>query len=180
MASSSSSSTDSSSPFRKVGENLYRLESTGGYYALLKKHGKQIRRSLKTKDRALAKRKLSALRKKVESLDPSHESRRITFEQLAKRWLSVVQGNMKPASAKRLEVCINGLKPFFRQTTIRNLDRQQAMDHSSLPRDLDWIVLKAIDKDRNRRYETANELAMDTLGSHMGNARDPYLVLRAS
>lgn len=27
--------------------------------------------------------------------------------------------------------------------------------------DLDWIVLKAIDKDRNRRYETANELAAD-------------------
>ena len=27
--------------------------------------------------------------------------------------------------------------------------------------DLDWIVLKAIDKDRNRRYDTANGLAMD-------------------
>jgi tetratricopeptide (TPR) repeat protein len=28
-------------------------------------------------------------------------------------------------------------------------------------RDLDWIVLKAIDKDRSRRYETANEFALD-------------------
>ena len=27
--------------------------------------------------------------------------------------------------------------------------------------DLDWIVLKAMDKDRNRRYETANEFAKD-------------------
>ncbi len=27
--------------------------------------------------------------------------------------------------------------------------------------DLDWIVLKAIDKDRNRRYATPNELAED-------------------
>jgi serine/threonine protein kinase/tetratricopeptide (TPR) repeat protein len=27
--------------------------------------------------------------------------------------------------------------------------------------DLDWIVLKALEKDRNRRYETANGLAMD-------------------
>jgi eukaryotic-like serine/threonine-protein kinase len=27
--------------------------------------------------------------------------------------------------------------------------------------DLDWIVMKAIEKDRNRRYETANGLAMD-------------------
>jgi len=27
--------------------------------------------------------------------------------------------------------------------------------------DLDWIVMKALEKDRNRRYETPNELAMD-------------------
>src|SRR5262245_38619428 len=27
--------------------------------------------------------------------------------------------------------------------------------------ELDWIVLKALEKDRNRRYETANGLAMD-------------------
>ena len=34
--------------FHKVAENLYRLESSGGYYALIKKSGKQFRRSLKT------------------------------------------------------------------------------------------------------------------------------------
>ena len=27
--------------------------------------------------------------------------------------------------------------------------------------ELDWIVMKALEKDRNRRYETANGLAMD-------------------
>src|SRR5262249_3036725 len=27
--------------------------------------------------------------------------------------------------------------------------------------DLDWIVMKALEKDRNRRYETANSLALD-------------------
>src|SRR6185503_14351674 len=27
--------------------------------------------------------------------------------------------------------------------------------------DLDWIVMKALEKDRSRRYETANGLAMD-------------------
>jgi eukaryotic-like serine/threonine-protein kinase len=32
---------------------------------------------------------------------------------------------------------------------------------SSLRGDLDWIVMKALEKDRNRRYETANGLAMD-------------------
>ena len=34
--------------------------------------------------------------------------------------------------------------------------------------DLDWIVMKALEKDRNRRYETANGLAMD-LRRHLGN-----------
>ena len=32
---------------------------------------------------------------------------------------------------------------------------------SSLKGDLDWIVMKALEKDRARRYETANGLAMD-------------------
>ncbi|MBN9694036.1 MAG: serine/threonine protein kinase [Verrucomicrobia bacterium] len=30
-----------------------------------------------------------------------------------------------------------------------------------IPTDLDWIVMKCLEKDRNRRYETANGLAMD-------------------
>jgi len=32
---------------------------------------------------------------------------------------------------------------------------------SQLHRDLDWIVLKCLEKDRTRRYATANGLAMD-------------------
>ncbi|HZI32170.1 MAG TPA: serine/threonine-protein kinase, partial [Candidatus Binatia bacterium] len=43
-----------------------------------------------------------------------------------------------------------------------------AQHHSEPPRlistvrgDLDWVVLKALEKDRSRRYETANGLAMD-------------------
>ena len=47
--------------------------------------------------------------------------------------------------------------------------------------DLDWIVLKAIEKDRSRRYETANALAMD-LRRHMDNepvvARSPSATYR--
>jgi hypothetical protein len=39
--------TDKNTVFHKVAENLYRLESSGGYYALIKRGGKQFRRSLK-------------------------------------------------------------------------------------------------------------------------------------
>src|SRR5438874_10516373 len=52
------------SVFHKVAENLYRLESSGGYYALIKRAGKQFRRSLKTKDRKLAERRLGDLKAK--------------------------------------------------------------------------------------------------------------------
>jgi serine/threonine protein kinase len=39
---------------------------------------------------------------------------------------------------------------------------------SDLKGDLDWIVMKALEKDRTRRYETANGLAMD-IRRHLGN-----------
>jgi serine/threonine protein kinase len=52
---------------------------------------------------------------------------------------------------------------------------------SLLQGDLDWIVMKALEKDRARRYETANGLAMD-VQRHLGNepvvARPPSWVYR--
>jgi len=55
--------------FRKVAQNLYRLESSGGYYALFKRSGKQIRLSLKTSHAALARRRLAERRAKVDRLN---------------------------------------------------------------------------------------------------------------
>jgi serine/threonine protein kinase/WD40 repeat protein len=40
--------------------------------------------------------------------------------------------------------------------------------HSQLSTDLDWIVMKCLEKDRTRRYETANGLATD-LQRHLSN-----------
>ena len=37
--------------FKRVSENLCKVIETGGYYALVKRGGKQIRRSLKTNDK---------------------------------------------------------------------------------------------------------------------------------
>jgi hypothetical protein len=47
--------------FHRVAENLYRLEQSGGYYALLKRGDKQFRRSLKTKDRTKRRGRISTL-----------------------------------------------------------------------------------------------------------------------
>ena len=60
-------------------------------------------------------------------------------------------------------------KPSTRVSTLGNALAQIAQDRGTDARrlgqflrgDLDWIVMKALDKDRNRRYETANGLAAD-------------------
>jgi len=56
------SSQHRSRVFQKVGECLYRYSSNRIYYARIKSDGKEIRRSLRTIDRDLAKRKLRELR----------------------------------------------------------------------------------------------------------------------
>src|SRR5262249_12079926 len=49
--------------------------------------------------------------------------------------------------------------------TLRTISAQRQTEPAKLARlvrgELDWIVMKALEKDRNRRYETANGLAMD-------------------
>jgi hypothetical protein len=61
--------------FHKVAENLYRLESSGGYYALVRKGSKQFRRSLKTKDRKLADGRLKDIKGQVGSLAVSDDAK---------------------------------------------------------------------------------------------------------
>lgn len=49
--------------FEKVGECLYRYLPTGKYYARFESNGREVRKSLGTTDRALAKRKLADLQR---------------------------------------------------------------------------------------------------------------------
>lgn len=55
--------------FNRVGECLWR-NHRGTYFALVKLSGKQIKRSLKTNDFELAKRKLASFRKSLKNIDP--------------------------------------------------------------------------------------------------------------
>ena len=110
-----------SSEFQKVAECLYRYESSGGYYAFVKSSGKQIRRSLKTKDRKLAERRLREFRQKVTGLDLSKENAKLTFEALAKKWLDSVKVGLKPSSALRRETCIGQLSKYFKGLTVRQI-----------------------------------------------------------
>jgi tetratricopeptide (TPR) repeat protein len=69
------------------------------------------------------------------------------------------------------------MRPSTRLSTMVAADltevaRQRQSEPGKLTRfirgDLDWIVMKCLEKDRNRRYETANGLAMD-LRRHLRN-----------
>jgi WD40 repeat protein/serine/threonine protein kinase len=79
-------------------------------------------------------------------------------------------------------------RPSLRLSTSENLptiSAQRKMEPARLSRlvrgELDWIVMKALDKQRSRRYETANGLAMD-IGRHLYNeailARPPSTAYR--
>lgn len=122
------SKASNSAVFQKVAECLYRNESSGGYYALVKKSGKQIRRSLKTKDRKLADRRLREFREQVTGLDFSKGKAKLTFETLAKRWHKNASVGLKPSSALRKQTCINSLLKYFKGLEIRKITRLNCDD----------------------------------------------------
>ena len=109
--------------FHRVAENLYRLENSGGYYGLVKRADKQFRRSLKTKDRKLAERRLAELRTQVGRLTTSEDAR-LSFDDIAKRWMDVTKHALKESTVTRRQTCIKNLSPFFSGVAIRNAQPQ--------------------------------------------------------
>jgi integrase len=110
--------------------NLYRLllpgdkpnKPTGFYYALVKRGGKQFRRSLKTADRKLAERRLAELKNKVGNLVGSDEAG-VSFDEAAERWLVLTAHELKPRSLERRRTSLKGLSPFFRGLALRNITK---------------------------------------------------------
>ena len=107
--------------FVRVGENLYRVKETGGYYALVKRNRKQIRRSLKTTDKALAKRRLNVLLQKVDKLKVDPKISNITFLEYSQRWLEKTEVNVKEKTSQRLKHCLDGLTPYIGYIPVRNI-----------------------------------------------------------
>ncbi|MBI2926280.1 MAG: serine/threonine protein kinase [Verrucomicrobia bacterium] len=82
-----------------------------------------------------------------------------------------------PRPSTRLSTLANG-----DLTTVAKARGSEAIKLVSLIRgDLDWIVMKALEKDRTRRYDTANGFAMDVkrfLGNEPVAARPPSTTYR--
>jgi len=114
--------------FVKVAECLYRNRSSGTYFALVKRKGKQLRKSLKTKDRKLAERRLREFREKAELLNGSPAERKIPFSNLAKRWLAIHNGGLKASSANRNEGCVKELNKFFGELPVSDITSRNCED----------------------------------------------------
>jgi integrase len=107
--------------FKRVAACLYRHSDSGTYYALVKRNGKQIRKSLKTKDRQLADRLLANFRAKASRLSNPTKDRGTTFMELAKDWFDAAKTRLKPSSAAGMEVCVRLLNRHFGIMPVRNI-----------------------------------------------------------
>ncbi len=110
--------------FKKVGPNLYR-DSVGRYYLLVKRGGKQFRRSLKTMDAALAKRRLREFQNQAGRLTTDGTNSSIRFNELAERWLAAKRPDLKASSAGRRETALKALAPYFNGRLVRAIGAKE-------------------------------------------------------
>lgn len=84
--------------FEKVGECLYRYSSNEIYYAVMRRSGKLIRRSLETSDKAHAKRKLAEFKRDVGRTAPG--AGRAPLSSLCDRYLTTCNQAAKTVRRK--------------------------------------------------------------------------------
>ena len=117
---------------KKVAECLYLNESSGTYFALVKRGGKQIRRSLKTQDRKLAERRLKEFRIQAGNLSKDPSDRRLKFGPLADRWFTAATVGNKPSTEKRTGDCVRNLKQAFGESSVASINRIQCENWAAM------------------------------------------------
>jgi integrase len=110
--------------FKKVGSNLYR-DLAGRYYLLVKKSGKQFRRSLKTTDPQLAKRRLREFLERAGQLATDGANSSIRFDEVAQRWLASKTAELKASSAYRRASVLRQVTPFFTGRLMRAIGARE-------------------------------------------------------
>jgi integrase len=121
---SESKATRDEPEFQKVAECLYRHTGSSIYYGLVKRGGKQIRKSFKTTDRKIAERHLATFREQVARLSRVEGIGKISFKRLAERWLETIRYALKPSSLRRRETSIVQLNRHFGSLPVRNITAQ--------------------------------------------------------
>jgi hypothetical protein len=105
---------------RNVGECLYRSASSKIYYGITYVGKRQVKKSLKTKDRQLAESRLVEFRAKVGNLKPD-ESAKLDFYVLGCQWLADHQHNLKTSTIRGKTDSLKMLNKLFRGKPIRNI-----------------------------------------------------------
>ncbi len=103
-----------------AGENLRRHKTSGIYYAVVKRNGKQKRYSLHTTDKAFARRKKDDLIRDVDRLT-TDEAAHITFGEVARRWIDTTRHALKASTVTRRETYLKAIEPHFLGLQIRNV-----------------------------------------------------------
>jgi integrase len=107
--------------FQKVGECLYRYSSNGVYYARFKTHGKELMRSLRTTDPAIARRNLAQRKAEQGGIDRSRG--KCTLAELADEYLRTAR-HQKEATIERKTLIVRRIKndwPTGTQTQIARI-----------------------------------------------------------
>ena len=82
-------------------------------------------------------------------------------KELVKFGLDEMRRTLREEEPQRPSTMLTGLKNTDLTVTAQYRQQEPLKLIKSLKGDLDWIVMKTLEKDRQRRYETANALAMD-------------------
>ena len=82
--------------------------------------------------------------------------------------LDEMRRTIREKEPPRPSTCVSTLPGQELSTTAQRRGLEAPKLISELRGDLDWIVMKALEKDRSRRYETANALVMD-IQRHLNN-----------
>src|ERR1035441_6401086 len=133
--------------FARVAENLYRYSSSGVYYARYRANGKEISRSLKTVDRALAKRRLAVEMENASRIDPKNAkmtleellrlydqrlsqfaektaaTRRSILKSFKKTWTHGLNISVQTVSAGQLDLWLAGRRKNFKNATYNEYAR---------------------------------------------------------
>lgn len=102
-------------------------------------------------------------------------------QELAKAGHDEIRRKIKEEEPQRLSTCVSTMKPVDLTKLAESFRTEPQRLRAAVKGDLDWIVMKAIEKDRTRRYETANAFATD-LERHLADepvvARPPSVYYR--
>jgi len=100
----------------RIADNLYRSNVTNTIYGIFTVNGRQLRKSLKTSNKEIARKRLEKFRAEILEADTKRrdaELSSLSFTEVAGRWLQSVEAAIAPRTAENCRWCIKALANHF-------------------------------------------------------------------